>query len=290
MATKPTNQVYIYCSYLSQTNKGVVESAQKLQPQQEGKTEKNSPVQKQTQEVYTVRTGQKISPMSSARDNAYKHIPAAFIKSEVSTFSTSEPNRAEEAGQYTNEYTSYKVDQEKSRASPVKKQERQNHHWSSPDRTAALARHTPRSAHQNGGAPYSSDSVERRNNSMLANSFSRWSASNGRPDPSILDVNYCSSDFYLSYIRVSFPMVKELASQNLQRNSTTIFQSSQDQETMRLMKLHKSRVFNIHLLNHQKSPHISERVKCQEQYTTQSSISSPNKLMIKYDFSLISNT
>ena len=115
-------------------------------------------------------------------------------RNDVSGYTASEATRPDEYSQYDNEAGTFRVSQgsnDRNYFTPTPSKSVQNiHHWSSPERSVALGRknmHAQSSAQRVNKLP-SPGRVERQNNSMALNTMSRWSTSNGRPDPSVLDV------------------------------------------------------------------------------------------------------
>jgi len=110
---------------------------------------------------------------------------------DVSNYTPSEATRPDEYSHYDNEAGTFRVSQDRNYSTPTPSKSTQNiHHWSSPERSIALGRknmHAQSTAQRVNKLP-SPGRNERQNSSMAINTMSRWSTSNGRPDPSILDV------------------------------------------------------------------------------------------------------
>ncbi len=112
---------------------------------------------------------------------------------DVSNYTPSEATRADEYSHYDNEAGTFRVSQDRHYFTPTPSKSTQNiqqQHWSSPERSIALGRknmHAQSTAQRVNKLP-SPGRNERTNNSMALNTMSRWSTSNGRPDPSVLDV------------------------------------------------------------------------------------------------------
>jgi len=120
-------------------------------------------------------------------------------RNEVSGYTASEATRPDEYSQYENEAGTFRVSQmsnERNYFTPTPSKSSHNiHHWSSPERSVALGRknmHAQSSAQRMNKLP-SPTRVDRQNNSLALNTMSRWSTSNGRPDPSVLDSEFSYS-------------------------------------------------------------------------------------------------
>lgn len=132
---------------------------------------------------------QKSSVASSAKPRQDQY------KQQGSQSTNTDNSRSEEYNQYDHETGTFRVSQDKfhtvpQQFRPYNDNSKQN--WSSPTRTVNHAKRVARSPpNQRSIRDNSTEKYDRKSTSMMinSNSYSRWSNSNGKPDPSILDVN-----------------------------------------------------------------------------------------------------
>ena len=132
-------------------------------------------------------------PQQQYQQQHYQTPPHYARTNDVSNYTPSEATRPDEYSHYENEAGTFRVSQDRNYNTPTPSKSTQNiQHWSSPERSIALGRknmHAQSTAQRVNKLP-SPGRNERQNNSMaFNNTMSRWSTSNGRPDPSVLDVS-----------------------------------------------------------------------------------------------------
>jgi len=154
---------------------------------------KQKPMQQNIEEQY-----RRAYNNEQEREEVYHNAISSLRNDEFNSNSTpSDPNRYEGFAQYDQEPDNYKANLQKyfkqpgqNNFTPFTPAGYNNQHWSSPERSKALAyKNIPPTASQR---KTKANSPERMNtsNSYVNRSISRWSSSNSHPDPSILDSEF----------------------------------------------------------------------------------------------------
>ena len=143
-----------------------------------------------------------ISPIPNRREENYENHAGSYYKNDNSGFGISgEPTRADEFSQdYHNEGT-FRVSQEKFHSTPSQNRTPQNtgQNWSSPEGTNSFMKKNTQSFSSQKTTtkilspgrvdrPDRPDRLDSATAAMLRQTYTKWSAQHGRPDPSILDV------------------------------------------------------------------------------------------------------